>query len=88
MAWGVAGLYLLVASEATSIVKRYLPRKVWKSVHQVSLPLLILGSVYAFAAGTDTSRPIYLGAMAATSIALGLVVMIRYLAGSSDALAR
>jgi predicted ferric reductase len=88
VAWGVVGLYLLFAIEVTSIIKRYLPRQLWRGVHQLSLPLFVLVSVHAFTAGTDTSRPIYLGAMVATSIALGLVVVIRYLAGSSDALAR
>jgi predicted ferric reductase len=53
VAWGVVGMYLLVAIEVTSLAMRRLPRRVWRWVHSSSFPLFVLTSVHAVAAGTD-----------------------------------
>jgi hypothetical protein len=53
VAWGVVGLYLLVAIELTSLAKRKLSERVWHSVHLTSFGLFVVATVHAFTAGTD-----------------------------------
>ena len=59
VAWGVVGLYLLVAVQATSLLMRRLPRRLWKGVHYLSFLLFFVASMHAAAAGTDASTPWY-----------------------------
>lgn len=54
VAWGVVGFYLLVAIEATSLMMRHLPRRLWRQVHRTSFVLFIVATVHGFTAGTDT----------------------------------
>ena len=53
VAWGVVGLYLLIAIEVTSLFMRRIPRKWWRRIHATSFALFVLSSVHAFTAGTD-----------------------------------
>ena len=50
------GMYLLIAVEATSLAKRTLPRKVWRSVHLVSFVLFVFSTVHAIQSGTDLAN--------------------------------
>lgn len=58
VAWGVAGLYLLIAVEVTSLVRRSLPRRVWRATHMLSFPLFAASTVHLLQSGTDTRQPI------------------------------
>jgi DMSO/TMAO reductase YedYZ heme-binding membrane subunit len=53
VAWGVIAMYLLIAVELTSLLRRRLPRKLWKRVHYLSFPLYVLCTVHGYQAGTD-----------------------------------
>jgi methionine sulfoxide reductase heme-binding subunit len=53
VAWGIIAMYLLVAVELTSLLRRRLPRRVWRRVHYLSFPLFVLCTVHGFQAGTD-----------------------------------
>lgn len=53
VAWGVIGLYLLVAIELTSLLRARLPRKLWRLTHLGSFPLFALSTLHALTAGTD-----------------------------------
>ncbi|MCB9371612.1 MAG: ferric reductase-like transmembrane domain-containing protein [Microthrixaceae bacterium] len=66
VAWGIVALYLLLAVELTALARRWLPRKVWRSVHYLSFPLFVLATVHGVAAGTD----------AATTFAVATVVVV------------
>jgi Ferric reductase like transmembrane component len=59
VAWGVAAMYLLAAVELTSLARRRLPKRLWRSVHMASFPLFAFGTVHALTAGTDTSNPAF-----------------------------
>lgn len=54
VAWGVVGMYVLVAVEVTSLVRARLTPKVWRGVHMLSYVLLALVTVHFLAAGTDS----------------------------------
>ena len=68
---GVVSLWLLLAVEATSLLQKRLPRKLWRWVHISSYPLFWLATFHFVAAGTDAeSRP----AVAAVVGAAGAVL--------------
>jgi predicted ferric reductase len=53
VAWGVTALYLLVAVEVTSLLRRRLPSPVWRATHMLSFPVFVMASVHLLTAGTD-----------------------------------
>jgi predicted ferric reductase len=55
VAWGVVAVWLLVAVEATSLLRRFLPRTLWRRVHYLSLPLFLLATLHGVTAGTDAA---------------------------------
>jgi predicted ferric reductase len=58
VALGVVAMYLAVAVEVTSLLMRRLPRRIWHSVHLLSLVALVLVTVHAFTAGADAGNPL------------------------------
>ena len=78
--WGIIAMYLLVAIEATSLLKSRLPYGWWRNVHLASYPLFALATVHSLSAGTDTKASIGDGlasAVGAVAIALALVGLDR-----------
>jgi predicted ferric reductase len=73
VALGVAALYLLVAIEATSLLMRKLPRRLWRSVHVTSFVLFWLATFHFLLAGTDASAAI---ARVAADVVLATVVFL------------
>ncbi|MFI6770716.1 FAD-binding oxidoreductase [Streptomyces sp. NPDC050355] len=55
VAWGVIALYLLVAIEVTSLLKRRIPHRWWRYVHGSTFAVFVLTTVHALTAGTDTT---------------------------------
>jgi DMSO/TMAO reductase YedYZ heme-binding membrane subunit len=53
VAWGIVGMYLLVAVETTSLLRARLSPKVWRGVHVLSYVLLALVTIHFLTAGTD-----------------------------------
>jgi predicted ferric reductase len=53
VAWGIAGFYLLLAVELTSLARKRLSKKVWRAVHYASFPLFAVVTLHALTAGTD-----------------------------------
>lgn len=66
VAWGIVAFYLLLAVELTALGRRWMPKKVWRSVHYLSFPVFVLATVHGVAAGTD----------ATTTMAIALVVVV------------
>jgi DMSO/TMAO reductase YedYZ heme-binding membrane subunit len=75
VAWGVTAMYLLVAVEATSLAKRKLPRKVWRSVHLLSFVLFVFSTVHAIQSGTDLANT-FVRAVGLTLLAAAMVAAI------------
>ena len=53
VAWGVVGMYVLVAVEVTSLLRARLTPKAWRGVHMLSYVLLALVTIHFLSAGTD-----------------------------------
>ena len=56
VAWGIVALYLLVAIEATSLLMRWLPRRLWRSIHFSSFALFVAATAHGLLAGADRSN--------------------------------
>jgi sulfoxide reductase heme-binding subunit YedZ len=70
VAWGVVGLYLLLAVQLTSLMRTHLPKKLWRATHFASFPLFGFATLHALTAGTDGSAWLVQGAAAVAVIAV------------------
>lgn len=74
VAWGVVAFWLLVAVEATSLLRRRpVPERVWRAVHASSFVLFAVGTIHLVRAGTDAGNPLLIwpvGAVTATTVLL------------------
>jgi len=76
VAWGVISFWVLVAIEATSLLMKWLPRRIWHAVHLSSYVLFFTATLHALTAGTDTRQPVFVlvcDAMLAVVLLLTLV---------------
>ena len=73
VAWGVVGLYLMLAVELTSLSRKHLPKKIWRAVHVSAFPLYVFATIHYLSAGTDATNPISLVAIV---VATGSVVAL------------
>lgn len=77
VAWGIVGLYLLLAVEITSLLRRRLPRRVWRWTHLLSFPLFATSTAHGLLAGTDaTGGPLFI-AMLVVSVAVFALTVAR-----------
>lgn len=53
VAWGIIGLYLLLAVEITSLLRKKMSKRSWRLTHYLSFPLFALTTVHLLWAGTD-----------------------------------
>jgi methionine sulfoxide reductase heme-binding subunit len=72
VAWGVVGLYILIAVELTSLAMKRLPRALWKWVHLTSFVLFFTAAIHGAQAGTDATSVWYV----AGSVVVILAVMV------------
>ena len=75
VAWGVIAFYLLVAVEATSLLRRHVGERVWRMVHYGGFAVFLFGTIHGLKAGTDVENPlIWWPAAGASAAVVGLVV--------------
>lgn len=77
VAWGIVGMYLLVAIEVSSLLRKRIPKKAWRAIHFTSFPLFIFSTVHAFMAGTDSSGPIFTAVAVIVSVAVVILTIRR-----------
>jgi DMSO/TMAO reductase YedYZ heme-binding membrane subunit len=53
VAWGIVGMYLLVAIEVTSLLRHRMSKRAWHAVHLLSYFLFATTTVHMLTAGTD-----------------------------------
>ena len=73
VAWGVIGLYLLLAVELTSLARKRISKRLWRATHYASFPLFFLTTVHALSAGTDRKTSALL-LMVAVAVAMVTVL--------------
>jgi DMSO/TMAO reductase YedYZ heme-binding membrane subunit len=83
IAWGVVGLYLLLAVELTSLAKTRLPKKAWRAVHFASFPLFLTATAHALTAGTDTGTWMFEGTVVVAVVAIAALTGLRIEQASS-----
>lgn len=79
VAWGIVGLYLLLAVEVTSLARHRLTRRTWRVVHALSFPLFVTATIHGITAGTDRGNPIWQVTVWTTSAAVLVLTMVRLL---------
>ena len=77
VAWGIVGMYLLVAIEITSLLRHRMSKRVWHSIHLLSYLLFATTTIHLLTAGTDakailtTTAAVLIG----TAVTFGSVAM-------------
>jgi len=77
VAWGIIGLYFLVAVEITSLLRRRLSKRLWRATHFLSFPLFALTTVHALSAGTDGATFALRWGIIVTAVAVTVLTFIR-----------
>jgi predicted ferric reductase len=77
VAWGVVSVYLLVAVEVTSLLRKRLSKRAWRATHFLSFPLFVLASVHAITAGTDSDTPMLRAAVFGGAAAVAALSAVR-----------
>jgi predicted ferric reductase len=76
VAWGIAGGYLLLAVELTSLVRARLSERVWHAVHFASFPMFVLATTHALTAGADRhAAAVRMSAAAASALIAALTAL-------------
>lgn len=78
IALGVISAWLIVAVQATSLVRERMPERLWRAVHLLSYGTLFFGTLHALQAGSDARNPILvaLGVSIITAIVLATGVRV------------
>jgi len=77
VAWGIIGAYFLAAVEITSLLRRRLPKRLWRATHFLSFPLFVLTTVHALSAGTDRDSFLLRWGVIATCVAVTVLTFVR-----------
>jgi predicted ferric reductase len=77
VSWGIAALYLLLAVELTSLMRRRMRSSVWRRVHYASFPLFVFATVHGLSAGTDGRTPMAIAAVVTAGSAVAVLVAAR-----------
>ncbi len=59
VAWGIVAFWLVVAVEATSLLRSRIPNRVWRAIHMLSFVVWATSTVHLFMAGTDVGHPAF-----------------------------
>jgi DMSO/TMAO reductase YedYZ heme-binding membrane subunit len=79
VAWGIVGLYLLLAVQGTSLARRRLPMRVWRALHFLSYPLWAVATAHFITAGTDAYTPAFAYTVIATTVLISALTIGRVL---------
>jgi predicted ferric reductase len=77
VAWGIVGLYLLVAVEVTSLLRGRIPARLWRRVHSASFALFAVATIHALTGGTDRHAPAFVGLVVGVTALVAAVAATR-----------
>ena len=83
VAWGIVALYLLIAVEVTSLVRKRLSKQAWRATHYASFPLFVLATTHALSAGTDRAAFLLRYGAVLSIVSVVLLTAVR-VAGTRD----
>lgn len=84
VALGIIALYLLLAVEASSLLMRHLPRKLWRGIHLTSYVVFWTSTFHLQLAGTDAPNPIARWSVNLAIAAVVFLTFVRVLSGQSS----
>ncbi|HET7338180.1 MAG TPA: ferric reductase-like transmembrane domain-containing protein [Candidatus Dormibacteraeota bacterium] len=84
---GVIAFELILAIVVTSLVRGGLGHSAWRAIHWLTYAAWPIGVIHGMGTGTDTWSAWMLGITAACIAAVGVAVVLRINAGSTDPLA-
>ncbi len=87
VAFGIVGLYLLVAVEVTSLAMKWLPRRLWRWIHRSSFPLYFVATYHGISAGTDHENQWFRIAALASINVVAFLTLVLILASRRAAIA-
>jgi DMSO/TMAO reductase YedYZ heme-binding membrane subunit len=76
LAFGIVGLYLILAIELTSLARRRMPQHWWRRAHRLALPALAASTVHLLMAGEDADEP---AVMLAVGGGIGITLVLAVL---------
>jgi predicted ferric reductase len=77
VAFGIVAMYLLVAVHVSSLAMKHLPRRWWRMVHRLGLPLYAIATYHGLASGTDRSATAFrLASVASINIVAFLAILL------------
>lgn len=79
VALGIAAMYVALVVEASSLMMKRLPRRVWHTVHLLSYVSFVLVSAHAMQVGTDVRTQTFAVALSGLAGVLVLFVGVRLL---------
>ncbi len=82
VAIGVLSLYVMIAVQLTSYLRRWLPRRAWHGVHLLSYGLVWGAAIHAGMAGTDTANGLYQAVAVALTLVAVAATLVRILTPS------
>ena len=82
VAAGVVAMWSIVAVQASSLLRKRIPKWLWRSVHLSSYPTFLLVSAHGIFAGTDASMSLYLTTTVLTVVAVSTLLVQRLLGGT------
>ena len=77
VAWGIVALYLLLAVEVTSLLRKTLSKRLWRATHFASFPLFALATTHALSAGTDRAALLMRYGAALTTVSVVMLTAVR-----------
>jgi DMSO/TMAO reductase YedYZ heme-binding membrane subunit len=85
VAWGVVALYLLVAVEVTSLLRRRIAKRTWRAVHYLTFPLFVVATVHGITAGTDRDAYVVRAVALTATIAVAAGTALRIARAEEEA---
>lgn len=77
IAWGIVSMYLMVAVEGSSLLRKHLPKHLWRKLHYLSFPLFITATTHALTAGTDMGTTAGIAVVSLVSAGLVALTTVR-----------
>lgn len=77
VAWGVIAAWILAAVQASSLLKRFLPKRIWHGMHLGAYVVAVFGTIHGWQAGSDVNNRFVLLVVAASWALIITLTLVR-----------